>query len=598
MRGRKTGLARSTPYSPILTSSAKATSTLMRFGKIVGVACAATGLLLPGVAFAGAAQAATLTCGAAITQDTTLTADVGPCTGTDGLVVTASNVTLNLNGFKISGTTGPGDQAGIRLVRVNGVTVRGGTVSGFDAGVALFGGSANTVTNMRIVDNFNDLLDGACDLGDGIAMFNSNGNTIATNLVSHNGPFSGISVVEDSDANQIRNNSVVGNNIAGKDGCGNGGWVGNEDEGIRIEGPGANHNAVTNNLVSGSAFAGIGLHPTTGCRDNPPQPGDTPSNDFNSITNNSVTGTAGGGDANGIEIIASGPLGTVSCAASNTTITGNNASSNERSGIAVPATSVNNTINNNSVNANGADGIRLEGPLFNNQFTNGGGEVLDLTSPDRPPFTPCTPGAPDPNTGVAPCAGDFTVLPGSGSGNVTAPLVAVGPFSTSLNGSDNSHSGCSTSDFANFPKGAVALVTSWFCSPSTKVANAVLAGAVGVVMFKAPVTGPGVLTDEVSVTTIPVVGTSFAVGQQLVNLTQAGPVTIHLVTNTTNHPVQFYAGAVNNTLMNNSGANNAERDGRDDNAGCDNNHWAANRFGTVNQQCVAAGGGTGQVKAT
>jgi hypothetical protein len=55
---------------------------------------------------------------------------------------------------------------------------------------------------------------------------------------------------------------------------------------------------------------------------------------------------------------------------------------------------------------------------------------------------------------------------------------------------------------------------------------------------------------------------------------------------------------VNNTLMNNTGADNAERDGRDDNPKCDNNHWAANKFRTVNQACVKAGGGTGQVKPT
>ncbi|MEN3314015.1 MAG: hypothetical protein V7605_249 [Acidimicrobiaceae bacterium] len=568
----------------------------MRFAKIAGVAGAATGLLLTGVASAVPAQAATLDCGTHITHNTTLTANVGPCTGTDGLVVTASNVTLNLNGFKVTAKKRPGDQAGIRLVQVTGVTVKGGTVSGFDAGVAIFGGSGNTVTNMTVSDNVNDLRDGACDLGDGISMTNSDGNTITTNLVSHNGPFGGISVVEDSNANQIKNNTVVGNNVAGLGGCGNGGWVGNEDEGIRLEGPGANNNVVNNNDVAGNSFAGIGVHPNLGCRNNPPQPIDTPNNDFNSITNNTVTGTAGGGDANGIEIVASGPLGTVTCAASNTTITGNNSSSNERSGIDIPATSADNTVNNNVVNSNGGDGIRLEGPLVNDQFTNHGGEVLDVTSPNQPPFTPCTP---DPATNTCPPGTDFAVLSGSGSGNVTAPLVAVGPFGTTLNGLDNSHSGCSTSDFANFPKGAIALVTAWFCSPATKAENARLAGAAGVVIFnQGSVTGTGVLLDGVSPTTIPVVGTSFAVGQQLVSLTQAGPVTIHLVTSTTNVPVQFYAGAVNNTLTNNTGVNNAERDGRDDNPHCDNNHWVANKFGTVNQPCVKAGGGTGQVKPT
>ncbi|HEX3393971.1 MAG TPA: right-handed parallel beta-helix repeat-containing protein [Acidimicrobiales bacterium] len=567
----------------------------MRIRTTLATAGAAASLVVTGMVTAAPANAAVLDCGTHITQNTKLTANVGPC-GTDGLVITASNVTLNLNGFKVTGKKRPGDQAGIRLVNVTGVTVKGGTVSGFDAGVAIFAGSGNTVTNMTVVDNYNDLLDGTCDMGDGISMTNSNRNTITTNRVAHNGPFGGISVVEDSNANQIKNNIVAGNNIPGLNGCGNGGWVGNEDEGIRLEGPGANNNVVNNNDVSGNAFAGIGVHPNLGCRNNPPQPGDDANNDLNSITNNTVTGTAGGGDADGIEIIASGPLGTVSCAASNTTITGNNSSSNERSGIDVPATSANNTINNNVVNSNGADGIRLEGPLFNNTFTNNGGELLDLTSPNQPPFTPCTP---DPATLACPPGTDFTVLSGSGSGNVTAPLVAVGPFGTTQNGLDSSHSGCFTSDFANFPKGAIALVTAWFCSPTTKVENALLAGASGVVIYnQGSVTGTGVFTDSVSATTIPVVGTSFAVGQQLVNLTQAGPVTIHLRTNTTNAPVQFYAGAVNNTLKNNTGVNNAERDGRDDNPHCDNNHWVANMFGTVNQPCVKAGGGTGQVEPT
>jgi len=275
---------------------------------------------------------------------------------------------------------------------------------------------------------------------------------------------------------------------------------------------------------------------------------------------------------------------------------GEQLSSNERNGIEVPATSVDNTVNNNVVNSNGGDGIRLEGPLFNDQFTNNGDEKLDLTSPNQPSFTPCTP---DPVTHTCPPGTDFTVLSGSGSGYVTAPLLAVGPFGTMLNGLDNSHSGCSTSDFANFPKGAIALVTAWFCSPTTKVQNAFLAGAAGVVIFnQGSVTGTGVLTDGVSVTPIPVVGTSSAVGQQLVSLTQAGPVTIHLVTHTTNVPVQFYVGASDNTLRNNTGVNNAERDGRDDNPHCDNNHWVANMFGTVNQPCVKAGDGTGQVKPT
>ncbi|MFN2607596.1 MAG: right-handed parallel beta-helix repeat-containing protein [Acidimicrobiales bacterium] len=55
------------------------------------------------------------------------------------------------------------------------------------------------------------------------------------------------------------------------------------------------------------------------------------------------------------------------------------------------------------------------------------------------------------------------------------------------------------------------------------------------------------------------------------------------------------AGSLNNTLVGNRGSGNAHDDGFDGNAQCDNNHWMANQFRTVNQACVAAGGGTGMV---
>jgi len=574
----------------------------MRFRSIIGTAAAASTLVMTGVVTAGPASAAAVACGTTITQTTTLTADVGPC-AQDGIIIGADNITLSLNGHKIIGKAGAhGDHAGVLVPNHTGVTIRGkGTIQRFDAGVAIVEGSGNTVKGLTAKDNRNDGVAPPCNMGDGISMLNSNNNTITGNNVVGSGPFGGISLVEDSNGNQIKANNVVSSNLHGisGSGCGNN----TQDEGIRLEGPGANNNVVDGNTVSDSLLAGIGIHSNVGCRNNPPAQGDTPNNDFNSITNNTVTGTAGAGESDGIKLLAQGPFGTVVCAAANTTITGNNSSNNERNGIEIPATSVNNTVSGNTVNANGVpgagtpgngDGIHLGGAIFSNAFTNNGGEVLDLTNPDQPAFVPCTP---DPNTGVCPPGTDFAVLPGSGSGNVTAPLVAVGPINIPPTGFDTSASGCLPSDFAGFPVGAIALVQRGFCGRATKVANALAAGAVGVVMFNEGSTGrTGVLTLGVDPTTIPVVGTSFAVGQQLFSLTQAGPVTIHLVTNTTNTPVFVNVGAENNTLSNNKGFNNVDRDGRDDNPSCDNNAWTANKFGTVNQPCVKAGGGIGQVK--
>ena len=55
-------------------------------------------------------------------------------------------------------------------------------------------------------------------------------------------------------------------------------------------------------------------------------------------------------------------------------------------------------------------------------------------------------------------------------------------------------------------------------------------------------------------------------------------------------------GAINNRFVGNTGSGNAEHDGHDANPNCDNNLWQGNRFGTVNQACVAANGGTGTVR--
>ncbi|QYG94918.1 hypothetical protein HC251_22440 [Iamia sp. SCSIO 61187] len=77
------------------------------------------------------------TCGAVITADTTLAADIRECAG-DGLVIGADGVTLDLGGHTIaSGTddTGGRGTVGIRIEGHDDVTILGGTVTGFATGV-------------------------------------------------------------------------------------------------------------------------------------------------------------------------------------------------------------------------------------------------------------------------------------------------------------------------------------------------------------------------------------------------------------------------------------------------------------------------------
>jgi len=151
-----------------------------------------------------AAAAPAIGCGTTITKTTTLTADIGPCPGT-GLVIAADNITVDLNGHRVSGNpgargSGP-DQAGVVLRQVHGVTLMNGTVRGFDAGVLIGGGGRNTISHLRAVDNVNyrvvtgrNALPGSpgsglsCDLGDGIAVLGSNQNRLANNTLRATGP--------------------------------------------------------------------------------------------------------------------------------------------------------------------------------------------------------------------------------------------------------------------------------------------------------------------------------------------------------------------------------------------------------------------------
>jgi len=196
------------------------------------------------VGVAGPAFAGHVACGQTILVSTVFDGNVGPCS--TGLTVGADNITLDLNGFTLSGTASPGEDAGISVNGRTGVTVKNGTVTLFDAGVSIDGGSRNTVTNMQLLNNRGT---GAV-FGDGVAVFQSDYNVITNNKVRNNGPYDGIGLVVSNfnliDSNQITDNNQSPNNTAG----------------IRLENIAAqrlssNDNTVTNNLVSNSGTFGI-----------------------------------------------------------------------------------------------------------------------------------------------------------------------------------------------------------------------------------------------------------------------------------------------------------------------------------------------------
>jgi parallel beta-helix repeat protein len=247
------------------------------------------------VAAGGPAYAAHVSCGQTILVSTVLDSNVGPCTGT-GLIVAASNITLDLNGFTVSGGPAGEGGPGIQVSGRTGVTVKNGTVTQFDAGVSIEGGSGNTVTAMKVLDNRSNF----GDYGDGIIMFQSNSNKITNNQVRNNGPYDGIGVLRGAfnviDGNQITDNNQSTTNTAG----------------VRLENAGfnaSNDNVVTNNLVSNSGTFGIQVF-AGGSRNQIR---------FNQVLNNTL---------DGITVFAGG---------NNNVIEGNRAQGNRANGIRIRA---------------------------------------------------------------------------------------------------------------------------------------------------------------------------------------------------------------------------------------------------------------------
>ena len=329
-------------------------------------------------------------CGREIRESITLDHDIEPC-AEDGLVITADNITVDLNGHTIAGDPTVRDgrcKAGIILRDVHGVTVENGTIIGFDAGVAIMGGGGNTVRQITAEDNVNYRVvtgrnadpddvdvdnDVICIFGEGIAVSNSSDNVIEHNRVYRNGPLSGIALVGDSNDNRVAHNEVADNDILNQtpDGrpttCGTGPGQGPmargravQTIGIRVEGPGADRNVIEHNRVSRSAIAGIAVHSYN-------SQGGAPPNDGTVIRHNQVSETgktthAMDPHAHGIAVMRMGPV--FVRPPDGVTIEANTSSRNFGHGIFVAGReSSGHTVSDNVVNNNGSAGILLEGPL-------------------------------------------------------------------------------------------------------------------------------------------------------------------------------------------------------------------------------------------
>lgn len=136
---------------------------------------------------------------------------------------------------------------------------------------------------------------------------------------------------------------------------------------------------------------------------------------------------------------------------------------------------------------------------------------------------------------------DFATMEYSGSGDETALLVPTldimippGP-----NPSD-SNSGCEAADYPVETTGNIALIQRGTCTFEEKAVAAAAAGAVGVIIFNEGQPGreellTGTLTSPQG---IPVVGTTFALGEELYAAATAGPVTMRIAVDSTVTPVE------------------------------------------------------------
>ncbi|GAA2908673.1 aminopeptidase PaaP [Streptosporangium fragile] len=134
---------------------------------------------------------------------------------------------------------------------------------------------------------------------------------------------------------------------------------------------------------------------------------------------------------------------------------------------------------------------------------------------------------------------DFRTMTYSGSGDVTAPVQGV-DLALPPSPAPSSTSGCEASDFAGFTRGNIALIQRGTCSFQVKAELAQAAGAAGVILFNEGQAGEGpddrrvLLNGTLGAPTvdIPVVGTTFAVGEELA----AAGTTATLTTKTESDP--------------------------------------------------------------
>jgi parallel beta-helix repeat protein len=181
---------------------------------------------------AGQASASHVSCGDMITADTTLDSDLVDCPS-NGILIGADGITLDLNGHTISGDgeqfepcpEGPCD-IGVLIEGHDAVTIEGGSVRDFGLGVVVGRAKHNRLHDVAAVGNaFEGILlfrsartrvhggsasrNGVGNSRPGVALIESDNNRITGNTLSQNGDLA--LFMEACDHNLIRHNKARGN---------------------------------------------------------------------------------------------------------------------------------------------------------------------------------------------------------------------------------------------------------------------------------------------------------------------------------------------------------------------------------------------------
>lgn len=154
-----------------------------------------------------------------ITSDFKLTSNLD-CSS-DGLnIINQNGVTIDLNGFTLSGSETRSENAGIRLINSSDILITGpGTIKGFQFGVLDTQGDDNKISRVTFTENKigmfdvksrNTMIEDNLMFGNsiGLAAHYSTGTKITTNLLKSNG-LAGINLINSSN-NEIEMNTIQG----------------------------------------------------------------------------------------------------------------------------------------------------------------------------------------------------------------------------------------------------------------------------------------------------------------------------------------------------------------------------------------------------